>query len=89
MTKHRVLIEFESDHLPDDFTDQVAGRVYMMPCVNKVECTATLVGDIAKDAERYNFIREVPYRPEIQEIMALQKNALMDTAIDAAMKGQP
>lgn len=28
MTKHRILIEFESDKLPDDFTDQVAGRVY-------------------------------------------------------------
>ena len=44
--KHRILIEFEADHLPDDFTDQVAGRVYMMPCVKKTECTATLVGDI-------------------------------------------
>jgi hypothetical protein len=45
MTKHRILIEFESDKLPDDFTDQVAGRVYGMPCVNKVECTATLLDD--------------------------------------------
>jgi len=41
--KHRILIEFEADKLPDDFTDQVAGRVYMMPCVKKVECTATLL----------------------------------------------
>lgn len=57
-----------------------------MPCVNKVECTATLVGDVLKDAERYNFIREIPYTPEIQKIMAQQKNALMDSAIDAAMK---
>lgn len=44
--KHRILIEFEAEHLPDDFTDQVAGRVYMMPCVKKTECTATLVGDL-------------------------------------------
>ena len=43
MTKHRILIEFEADKLPDDFTDQVAGRVYMMPCVKKTECTATLL----------------------------------------------
>jgi len=48
--KHRILIEFESDHLPDDFTDQVAGRVYMMPCVKKVECTATLVTALAAPA---------------------------------------
>jgi len=49
--KHRILIEFESDHLPDDFTDQVAGRVYMMPCVKKVECTATLVTENLRDID--------------------------------------
>lgn len=82
--KHRVLIEFESSKLPEDFTDIVLNRIYMLDCVDKKECTATLVGDVLKDAERYQFIREVPYTPEIQHIMALHKNALMDSAIDAA-----
>lgn len=46
MTKHRVLIEFESDKpLPADFTDQIAGRVYSMNSVVKGEVTAAFVGD--------------------------------------------
>ena len=37
-----------------------------------------------KDAERYRFIRDIPYTDEIRVIMSLQQNALMDEAIDAA-----
>ena len=52
MTKHRVLLEFSADTLPDDFLDQIAGRVYGHPAVDKKECTAAFVGDVLKDAER-------------------------------------
>ena len=41
--KHRILIEFSADTLPDDFLDQIAGRVYGHPAVEKKECTATLI----------------------------------------------
>jgi hypothetical protein len=41
--KHRILIEFESDKLPDDFTDQVAGRVYTINGIHKTECTVMLL----------------------------------------------
>lgn len=41
--KHRVLIEFEADDLPPDFTDMIAGRVYTLDFVDKTECTATLL----------------------------------------------
>lgn len=51
--KHRIMIEFEADTLPADFTDQVAGRVYGMPCVKKTECTATLLeAEELTDTER-------------------------------------
>lgn len=50
--KHRILIEFESSKLPADFTDIVLNRIYMLDCVDKKECTATLVGDVPKDSER-------------------------------------
>ena len=54
--KHRILITFESDKpLPHDFTDQVAGRVFTMNGVNKGEVTATLVGDVLKDAGRWQY----------------------------------
>lgn len=43
--KHRILIEFSADTLPDDFLDQIAGRVYGHPAVDKKECTAAFVGD--------------------------------------------
>jgi len=88
--KHRILIEFESDHLPDDFTDQVAGRVYMMPCVNKVEFTATLVGD---QRDLINAAQKVidRFTPTWQDLIFSKRMALvkLNTAIDAAMKGQP
>jgi len=55
--KHRILIEFEaSKPLPADFTDMVLNRVYALDCVDKVECTATLVGDVLKDAERMDWL---------------------------------
>lgn len=38
-----------------------------------------------KDAERYRFIRDVPYSENIRLIMRDQKNVIMDAAIDAAM----
>lgn len=41
--KHRILIEFTADTMPDDFLDQIAGRVYGHPAVEKKECTATLL----------------------------------------------
>lgn len=42
-----------------------------------------------QDAKRYRFIRDVPYPTEhIQDIMSNQKNAMMDSAIDHAMKGE-
>lgn len=44
MTKHRILIEFESDTIPADFTDQIAGRVYSMNGVTKGDVTAQIVG---------------------------------------------
>lgn len=53
--KHRILIEFSADTLPDDFLDQIAGRVYGHPAVDKKECTAAFVGDVLKDAERWAF----------------------------------
>jgi len=50
--KHRILIEFEaSKPLPADFTDMVLNRVYTLDAVDKTECTATLVGDVLRDAK--------------------------------------
>jgi hypothetical protein len=40
--KYHILIEFEADALPPDFTDQIAGRVYGMACVKKGEVIATI-----------------------------------------------
>ena len=56
--KHRILLEFSADTLPDDFLDQIAGRVYGHPAVDKKECTASFVGDVLKDAERYQWLKE-------------------------------
>ena len=53
--KHRVLLEFSADTLPDDFLDQIAGRVYGHPAVDKKECTASFVGDVLKDAGRWQY----------------------------------
>jgi len=49
--KHRVLLEFSADTLPDDFLDQIAGRVYGHPAVDKKECTATLLGPEESQAQ--------------------------------------
>jgi len=88
--KHRILIEFESDNLPDDFTDQVAGRVYMMPCVNKVECTATLVEDQSALVNAAQVVID-RFTPTWSALVFSQRMAIanLNTAIDAAMKGQP
>jgi hypothetical protein len=53
--KHRILIEFSADTLPDDFLDQISGRVYGHPAVDKKECTAYFVGDVLKDAGRWQY----------------------------------
>lgn len=50
--KHRILIEFSADTLPDDFLDQIAGRVYGHPAVDKKECTAAFVGDVLEENQR-------------------------------------
>ena len=41
---------------------------------------------LREDAERYRFIRDVPYSENIRLIMCDQSNAIMDAAIDAARK---
>lgn len=90
MTKHRILIEFEADKLPDDFTDQVAGRVYMMPCVKKTECTATLVEDQSALVNAARTVIE-KFTPTWQDLIFSKRMALvrLNAAIDAALKGQP
>lgn len=42
--KHYILIEFTANKpLPKDFTDMVAGRVYIMDQVEKKDLTATML----------------------------------------------
>jgi len=42
------------------------------------------------DAERYRWLRDTPYpNEEFAYIIALQRNAIWDAAIDAAMKDKP
>jgi hypothetical protein len=42
--KHHILIEFHTTKpLPEDFTDIVAGRIYIMDIVDKRECNATIL----------------------------------------------
>jgi len=65
--KHRILIEFESSKLPADFTDIVLNRIYMLDCVDKKECTATLMD--TQDQRRYVFEKFCPHcgdeQPEV------------------------
>jgi len=44
LTKKYLLIEFSTTKpLPADFTDQIAGRIYIMDAVDKSECSARFV----------------------------------------------
>lgn len=98
MTKHRILIEFEaSKPLPNDFTDMVLNRVYTLDAVDKTECTATLVGDVLKDAERYQWLRERHWSkggPVVTNIKNVQlgsfcpSDILLDETIDSAKDTQ-
>jgi hypothetical protein len=42
----------------------------------------------AEDAARYRFIRDVPYSERVFDVMRWQKNAVMDSVIDAALRQQ-
>lgn len=88
--KHRILIEFSADTLPNDFLDQIAGRVYGHPAVEKKECTASFVGDVLKDAARYRWIRSCPHEVANGVIDVCQwhdnaGSALRDSELDAAI----
>lgn len=89
--KHRILIEFSADKLPDDFLDQIAGRVYGHFAVDKKECTASFVGDVLKDAERWRKIRDLLSFEDIERLYAdrfgtpdEEESKKTDAAIDAA-----
>lgn len=96
--KHRILLEFSADTLPDDFLDQIAGRVYGHPAVEKKECTAAFVGDVLKDAERYQWLRDSKIEDDQQEWICAAVFDIggvseidgddLDAAIDAAKDTQ-
>lgn len=86
--KHRILIEFSADTLPDDFLDQIAGRVYGHPAVEKKECIAAFVGDVLKDAERYMRICEQDFKDRQWVDGFAEFKKARDAAIDAAKDTQ-
>ena len=48
------------------------------------------LAEARRDAQRYRWLRggDTPYTDEIRDVMALQLNAKMDAAIDAAIAGK-
>ncbi len=45
-----------------------------------------LDAEVLRDAERYRFIRDVPYSDDVRSVLVHQQNAAMDRVIDAARK---
>ena len=44
-----------------------------------------LDAEVLRDAERYRFIRDVPYSDDVRSVLVHQQNAAMDRVIDAAL----
>ncbi len=47
-----------------------------------------LDAEVLRDAERYRFIRDVPYSDDVRSVLVHQQNAAMDRVIDAARAAQ-
>lgn len=67
---------------------------YSEPLTDHAQATAQLsalqaeMERLRADAERYRFIRDVPYTENIRLIMSHQSNQIMDAAIDQARQAQ-
>lgn len=48
----------------------------------------TELAECKQDAERYRWLRDTPWTPAMENIIALHRNALWDVVIDAARKGK-
>ena len=58
-------------------------------CVEKDQADSVqedaLDAEVLRDAERYRFIRDVPYSDDVRSVLVHQQNAAMDRVIDAAL----
>ena len=58
--------------------------LYTAPQSSPAAQGGVLDAEVLRDAERYRFIRDVPYSDDVRSVLVHQQNAAMDRVIDAA-----
>ena len=75
---------------PSRFGSPELQAMIIARCVEKDRADSVqedaLDAEVLRDAERYRFIRDVPYSDDVRSVLVHQQNAAMDRVIDAARK---
>lgn len=79
---------------PQELRSKIASHDYgaelcLQHAMANIEALEMAVEALSKDAERYRWLRDHPWPPELEADTLLHRNARWDAAIDAAIAAAP